>query len=717
MPIGGPDRYFISNFNTQVLLDWIREVRDEIVALNTPTSVIDGQIAALVINTRLRTFGYYALNRHEQGILDNKFKAEQSKMPIIAKTYQEESIKEINENSVTVNGKKVSKAYVKNAEIYQEIVETNNLVPASAEKQGQLKSNNQFPYIGLSKLKDSENPESLINLNKTLTEKINENTDVYVLTGFQTKENVNKQAERIFKSWIKFDKSGNALEDENNTFTPSAPFSSKVDAIVKNMEADRQAETFTGSYKFFIEKLHGRNSKGPYKKNKIKSTKGQPIPEELSNRMVFAAYIDNFYDDYSVSWSEYNFIGRGEGVPVYKSTKRSLTLAFDIISDHSTEYMLALEELQNKTNKKELNLSEELLKQILNKTTDWGMGYQGGVVSHTANGDRISNHIPGLISDTPEGLWTKMTFLAQCVYPYYRTDGKMKEQPFIRLRIADFFDVTGVIESISFELNELEGVQIDLNPSSLGNIPLFVKVNIKMTIYHDYEPSSNFYGFYHRKEFDKNEIDKVTGKNLKKGPNPSKPKNTLKNSPTSFMPMDIKENLLSLPEGFEDYYDSLKENLKSFKKNFQQIQSNGLKLKDTLFKEKLKSSIEDYNKVQAVAKQIQALRGEDALVNEEVGTSNKNQKKGVFSKENLNKINNTTKRLKDNLVDLYGDAQAIITDTADKIRRTNETLNKFGINLKVSEDINALVQKAKELKPTTFVPKTFGDIINKIGNK
>ena len=106
-----------------------------------------------------------------------------------------------------------------------------------------------------------------------------------------------------------------------------------------------------------------------------------------------------------------------------------------------------------RNDKKEPGLSEDILQRILNTSTDWGLGYQGGIVTHTKDGDRIAAHIPGLVSDTPEGLWTKMTFLAQCVYPYYRSDGKMKEQPFVRVRIGDFYDVVGIIESVSVELS------------------------------------------------------------------------------------------------------------------------------------------------------------------------------------------------------------------------------------------------------------------------
>jgi len=737
MPIGGPDRYFLSNFDTQVLLAWIREIRDEVTSLNPPSSVLDGQMVTIVLNNKLRTFGYYALWKHEQQIQEDKLKYQQRETEWIAEQYEITNKEEQAKDTILYKGQQVSKALAENAKIYNDLKIANNLTPKDEEL---LKTNNQYqfdrtdqvPFISTlngavvrrtrasiinpttdTVIRSGTGEQILIDNNLQISEGYNEIKEFTVKSGYKK---TGSTLDKVFKSWVSYSTNGTPIPNDNNSFTPKSPYSSKVDLIIKNIEADKHTEVFTGSFKFFIEKLHGRNSKAPYKKNKIKSTKVKgmnSIPEELSNRMVFAAYIDNFYDDYSVSWNEYNFLGRGEGVPVYKSTKRSLTLVFDIISDHSVEYMLALEQLQNKTATKENGLSEDILSKILNTSTDWGLGYQGGVVTHTGDGNRIASHIPGLISDTPEGLWTKLTFLAQCVYPFYRPDGKMKEQPFVRIRIADFYDVVGTIESISVELNETDGVQMDLNPSSLGNIPLFAKINMKLTIYHDYEPSSTFYGFYHRKEFDKGTIDKVTGKGF--------PFDKLhwagratKNSPSQFIPTDIKDTLLEMPSGFESYFQGLNEDLKNFKKNFTSLKNSGLKLKDALFKEKFKESIESYNKVTATARQIQALRGETATQNEIPGTATKNQRKGLFSKDGITEFKTAVNDLQDNFTALYGGAQAIIAKTGDRIRKTNETLNRFGINLKQSDDIQELLTKADQLNPNKFIPKTLGDIIDKM---
>ncbi len=700
-----PDRFFLSNFDPRVLLSWIQDVRLNLLSLNrinpdNANSIWNADSAKLYLENKALTYAYYTTQKYEQEKQNKKALEKQQLNTDISNEYKRISVEEIKSESdrnLSVNSK-----------AYTTIRDANNLIDKDPDIQ-QYRSNNQFDAYGINDgstpvifqgtspfttntdtgLVSTTNEEVFQETNQRITNHLNELTLFTTKTGFKNK---NKDLDKIFKSWVKIGTDGKVTEDPNNTFTPSSPYSKKIDSIIQNMKADQQANAFQGSYKFFIEKLHGRNAKGPYKKNKVKSSKVKgldDIPEELSNRMVFAAYIDNFYDDYNVSWSDYNFIGRGEKVPVYKNTTRSLTLVFDIISDHSTEYMLALEKLQNDTKQKEFGLSEQLLQRILESRTDWGLGYQGGIVTHTNNGDRIGAHIPGIISDTPEGLWTKMTFLAQCAYPYYRIDGKMKEQPMIRLRIADFYDVIGTVESISVELNEVEGIQIDLNPSTIGNIPLFAKINMKITIYHDYEPSSNFYGFYHRREFDNNEIDKVTGVKTKAS--------AIKKSPAEFIP-SVKEDPLKLPSGFENYFNELESDLQNFKTNFTNLKSTGLKLKDSLFKKKFKDSIESYNKVQSVASEIQKLRGEGDVP--------------VINSPSDLKTN--VQEFKNNFDLFYGNLESVITNTKTRLQKTNQDLSKLGINLMNNDKVEALAKAADNLTPKKLIPKTLGDILDNI---
>jgi hypothetical protein len=271
--------------------------------------------------------------------------------------------------------------------------------------------------------------------------------------------------ETIFKGWSK-----NGKPDEDKYSTPSNPMSEKVARMV---EEYRRANP--GSYKFFIEKLHGKGvndkffGKNPIQEGKTRS--------DFPNRMLFPAYINAFNDSYDATWNSYNFIGRGEEVGIYNKTARKLSLDFYIISDFSAELLVnAIEEERASSNpavkatgdsklnfkKPDLNMNsfstakdmvmnaaqgggnalkglskEETLSELKRLLPDWGTGAYP--IPGVVNGE-WSGTIGGQISGTPEMLWARLTFLAQCVYPWYRKDGKLKEQPMVRIRIGDFID-------------------------------------------------------------------------------------------------------------------------------------------------------------------------------------------------------------------------------------------------------------------------------------
>ncbi len=324
--------------------------------------------------------------------------------------------------------------------------------------------------------------------------------------------------ETLFKGWSKFGKA-----DPDKYSTPSNPMSEKVSRM---LEEYRRAAP--GSYKFFIEKLHGKSVDGTFfVKNPIKAGKTR---EEYPNRMIFPAYIMAFNDSYNASWSDYNFIGRGEKVWIYQNTSRELTIEFYMISDFSVDLLnLAIQEAKlnsnplitatpgTKWNVKDANLNansistakdliqnikgvvspSDTLDEIKRLLPDWGLGaYPNPSVVNS----QFSGFVPGMISGTPEMMWARLTFLAQCVYPWYRKDGKLKEQPFIRIRIGDFIDSIAKINSLT--LNEYNEFDIDLNPSVVGAIPMGVRVVLSMTIVHEDEPNTNYNKFYWRKDYD-----------------------------------------------------------------------------------------------------------------------------------------------------------------------------------------------------------------------
>jgi hypothetical protein len=325
----------------------------------------------------------------------------------------------------------------------------------------------------------------------------------------------------LVKGWI----NPNGSPKQGTYGTKKQPLSEKVAAALESARTN-----LPGSYKFFIEKLHGKStSTGEfYKKNPI--TPGKTAADYM-NRMVFPAYVSSFSDSFSPSWSEYKFIGRSEPVVVYEQTTREFTIEFYMLADYSVDLLLAAIEEAKKYENKQTNTldttkdklknttfkvknkytkengeqeptEEDLLGAVKKLGPDWGTGTSP---DPTYIGTSKAGFVPGYISGTPEMLWERATFLAQCCYPYYRKDGKLKEQPFIRLRLGDYYDIVGVITSLNF--SELDEFQLDLNPSAVGEIPMGLKVAMNIKVVHEDEPHYKYRRFYHRKDYDSNGID------------------------------------------------------------------------------------------------------------------------------------------------------------------------------------------------------------------
>lgn len=358
----------------------------------------------------------------------------------------------------------------------------------------------------------------------------------------------------------------------------------------KEILKNSKITTPTGTYKFFIEKLHGRHySNGaatPYKINPIDDKQSKiydPNGNNFSNRKVFAAFIDNYNDSYTAEHSAYSFIGRGEKSYAYIGTERKITMEFTILTDHALETLAALDQMNEKL---KTGSEDDILSYLLNEDTiHWGRG--------TYNHDykaRLAGSSSTLY-DTPETTWQKLTFLAQSMYPFYRTDGKMKEQPTVRIRIADFYDVVCHINSLNVTLNPYDVPYIDFNNSSLGEQPAGVKITLDATIIHDYEPSSQFYGFYHRKQFDSKDSEeaynaKVWGIGLSKGIDPLT--GTLKkNSPLSLKDVLNTKNLTDLLSTTD--FQELENDIKVFKQNFKDLEQAPVNLFERVRKIKLKN--------------------------------------------------------------------------------------------------------------------------------
>lgn len=535
--------------------------------------------------------------------------------------------------------------------------------------------------------------------------------------------------EKIYKGWIAQTKDGNIISDPIKTFTKKTPFSSQISQILKAEFGNSKKMQPPGTVKFFIEKLHGRYSNGMGHKKGELISQSEVIADgnDFSNRMVFSAYIDDFSESFSSDWGSYNFIGRGENVPIFKSTTRTLTLNFNIVADYSLDLMMAMEKVYEKLGFKEIN--EGKIEEIIKDRANWGMGYVG---LPTVSGDNklSGGHIPGMYSDTTESLWHKLTFLAQCVYPYYRQDGKMKEQPIVRLRLADFYDVTGYISSYSVNTNDMDNI-IDLNPSAIGNIPMGAKITMSFTIIHDHEPSENSLNFYHRKEYDMGTADADTGKGLAKN-NQSIISETYNSKSDLQEKLADKVNVSALTDDKQAFY----KNLVGFSSALNDVKKIGINAPAEIIKKKNEKAMRSFVRISEIADELGIRYGLSAQ-SEKPSTGNKikNTFSSIFNRDKLLGIKASVENFAiDEGLDILSGQQTFdgafsnakikgkenIRKTGDKvfsgvlgdILGTSE-LNRLGLNNLNRDSISLAVSEAtSNINKIKMEPKTIGDIIN-----
>lgn len=449
--------------------------------------------------------------------------------------------------------------------------------------------------------------------------------------------------------------------------------------------------TPTGTYKFFIEKLHGRHySNGaavPYKINPIDDKQSKiydPNGNNFSNRKVFAAFIDNYNDSYSTERSSYSFIGRGEKVFAYANTERKITMEFTVLTDHAIENLAAIDQINNRL---KTASEDDVLSFLLNEDTiHWGRGtYNHDAKARLAGGTST-------FYDTAETTWQKINFLAQCMYPYYRTDGKMKEQPTVRIRIADFYDVVCHINNMSINLSPFDVPYIDFNNSSLGEQPVGYKVTLDATIIHDYEPSSEFYGFYHRKQFDAKDSEaaynaKVWGIGLSKNADPLA-KVLAKKSPVSIKDVLNSKNLTDLLSTTD--FQEIENDIRTFKQNFKDLEKAPVNLIERVRKIKLKNIFDAVKAIQGRKDFFDAL----VQINESLGA---NQIPGIDSVQN--KLDTT--------VASVNAAKDMATNQVKEITSKIE-------NVQTEIDKNANPASAiSNLSQAANTPQSLGDIFSK----
>jgi hypothetical protein len=452
-----------------------------------------------------------------------------------------------------------------------------------------------------------------------------------------TMPNQNGGKQTLFKSWSPmYEKIHGSTHG-----TPSEPYTDKINNMI-----EEHRKSTPGSYRFFIEKLHGKSIDGSFfKKNPI--TPGKTA-DELPNRMVFPAYVEEFNDSYTVDWSGYNFIGRSEEVKIYNKTSRTMQLGFWMMSDFSVELLIrAVETFERLTNpsknkngsgrlddtvgsnvktahakakglydkaSNELNpggLQEpeeiEMLREAQRVWMDWGSGTTPN--PSFVKGSR-AGFVGGQFSGTPELMWVRSTFLAQCCYPWYRKDGKMKEQPFVRIRLGDFFDVVAVIRSLNFSQDQFD---MDLNPSSLGAVPMAVKVTMNLDIVHENEPHSDYPFFYHRKDFD---APSVTDEKPEALSETSKTKDSSMDKNKSKSPVSSISSLTNhgkAATSFPNDTKAVQESLQNFGSSVNALQSSMSNLNDLKKVATLKESLANAKRLLDVTKEADTLMRKDRV--------------------------------------------------------------------------------------------------------
>lgn len=432
-----------------------------------------------------------------------------------------------------------------------------------------MTKNTLSPFIGLKRTKKFPKPEDT-EVESQTKDGTTANRTVFnnILNQNKELDERGKAVQKIYKSWVKI--TGGKEEPINHSTGDKT-------ASVRMAPVTNALRQLPGSYKFFIEKLHGYSDDGtPYEKNPVNNQ--DATARDYPNRMLFPAYIQTFNDSYSTSFSDYSFLGRPDKVYAYQNTERTMQLTFTILADYSAEIITAaMETLTNTpsqapqpsaskdgklrasvvsnppgaTKAENLLSSAEIqqkkLQEFIANAPNWGTGAIN--VAEILETGKYGT-VAGEFSGTPEQLWNRATFLAQCVYPYYRQDGKLKEQPFIRLRIGDFYDLVAKIDSMQFTQDDFD---MDLNESeSIGNIPLAITVSMSLTIVHDETPRSNYIRFYHRKDFDINTKE-------------YRPESTKKSSIYKDEALDIfaqkykktKNNVDTMPEEAEQYLEAV----------------------------------------------------------------------------------------------------------------------------------------------------------------
>lgn len=731
-----PDKFFISNFNVTVLQDLNNQIRDYLIGMQPFSEnkrvILDKHTAVTFAKIKTIHAGIKSQNIFAKSVDDNTFKLLQEKykqdnkdlIDINTKSIEKDNKK--NQDSKKTNEENIKKVIAENEKSISEITQLNTakkekfieLINAlfSAENKNFVLTDNStiegrytfpkskiqnentimpklpFPTFGEDKAIDNSNYASdYINQGANVAFKVKDSEGNLI-------DLTTHQGAKIFTGWGIKSKNG-YIPDPTKTYSPAMP-SSVVDKPLFDAFYSNKLEAPPGAVKFFIEKLHGSYTDfSPFKMNKVSSSNANGFNENLSNRAVFASYIETFNDNYSVNANDENLLGHAESYPVYNSTKRSVTLTFSIISDYSLEMLLSLQKIYN-----ELSIDNDLQSKIeqVRKLTyyDKGLGFTG-----TPFGIGDAGY-QSVFSDTPETLWKKITFLAQCCYPYYRNDGKMKEQPMVRIRLGDWYDLTGMIKSLAIDTDTYDS-RMDLNPSSIGVIPFAIKVTLNIDVYHNSEPSSTFWGFYHRLEFDNGTANKDTGKGLFKEKDSKGFGNV--NSRMEDKEIEPKTTSEITKREWQPIEKIAMNEIELFKTEYEKVLLNPIDIPKTKQQAEIKNSLSTLDRINKLSDKLRDLYG----YTKKSGSQILNEVVNNIGGKELGEL----REYKDGIEKIYGGVNANLNNVADIAKTGDKALKKIGIDVNASESVNNVVESINNVKMSNIIPKTFGDIIGYVKPK
>jgi len=168
----------------------------------------------------------------------------------------------------------------------------------------------------------------------------------------------------------------------------------------------------------------------------------------------------------------------------------------------------------------------------------------------------------------------------------------------------------------------------------------------------------------------------------------------------------------------------LKNTINAFTKSFNDLKQSGTKLKDNFIKKKAQKSIEAFQAVNSAVNHLRILHGLEPtstdvnLNNIKAITSGGNADNlGTSSLSTFKQVAEDVKDFKQKFDTSYGAVQNTIQEVSGTLSNINNDLKRIGINVLDNDAINKAVKSANTALPQNVVPKTIGDLLERVKNK